>query len=47
MIQLRQAEASEKIALQLEMQNKILVKILSEIKTSKIVVPPTAETNES
>jgi hypothetical protein len=31
-IQLRQAEASEKIAAQLETQNKILVKILSEMK---------------
>lgn len=29
-------EATEKIALQLEMQNKILVKILTELKNSKI-----------
>ena len=32
-------EATEKIALQLEMQNKILVKILSELKNSKISTP--------
>jgi len=43
-IQLRQAEAAEKISLQLEMQNKILVKILTELKTSKSVIP---EVNES
>jgi len=47
MIHLRQAEAAEKIAAQLEMQNKILLKILTEIKTSKNAVPPLPETNES
>lgn len=36
-------DATEKIALQLEMQNKILLKILTELKTSKVAVPETIE----
>jgi hypothetical protein len=39
-------DATEKIALQLEMQNKILVKILTEMKSSKISAPSAPETNE-
>ena len=41
-IQKRQADAAEKIALNLEMQNKILVKILSAL--SKPAVPAAAPT---
>jgi hypothetical protein len=36
-------DATEKIALQLEMQNKILLKILTELKNSKISAPATIE----
>jgi hypothetical protein len=46
-IHFRQAEATEKIAVQLEMQNKILLKILTEIKNSKNTVLPPPESNES
>ena len=39
-------EATEKIALQLEMQNKILVKILTELKSSKNTVQTVSEVVE-
>jgi hypothetical protein len=41
-IHLRQAEAVEKIAAQFETQNKILVKILSELKSNSCKCPPAA-----
>jgi len=39
-IQLRQAEALEKVAAQFEMQNKILVKILTELKSKNPPATP-------
>jgi hypothetical protein len=36
-------DATEKIAVGVEMQNKILLKILSEMKNSKCACPPPAE----
>ena len=43
MLQFRQAEAMEKIAAQFEMQNKILVKILSSMGKFKCVSDPVEE----